>query len=269
MAIGSQANPRPAVVAHRGASREAPENTLAAFRLAWDLGADAVECDIRETTDGRVVCMHDADTQRVAGVDWKIKDTPFARLRTLDVGRWKGERWAGERIPTLAEVLATVPAHGKIFVEVKTGPGIVPRLRRIVAAAPLRSDQVVVISFHAAVVSRVREEMPETPVLLLQDIRIREETGVPEPSVEEIVDRLRRTGAHGLDVHAVPAVDADFIETVRSAGFGVHAWTVNDPARAAELARWGVASITTDRPAAIRQALAALRADADPPGGNR
>src|SRR4051794_3938882 len=97
------------VIAHRGASHDAPENTLAAIKLAWQQEADAAEFDLHLSRDGKLVVIHDADTRRVAGVDKRVAEQTLAELRRLDVGAWKGPRFAGERIATLEEVLATVP----------------------------------------------------------------------------------------------------------------------------------------------------------------
>ncbi|MDP6721144.1 MAG: glycerophosphodiester phosphodiesterase family protein, partial [Pirellulaceae bacterium] len=93
------------IVAHRGASYDAPENTLAAFRLAWRQGADGIEGDFYLTKDGQIVCIHDADTKRTAGVSRQVAKSTLAELRELDVGRWKDEEFAGERMPTLQQVL--------------------------------------------------------------------------------------------------------------------------------------------------------------------
>src|SRR5205085_3299316 len=89
----------PLIVGHRGASADAPENTLAAFRLAWEQGADAIEMDLRLTRDGRIVVFHDEDLRRVAGTKNKVKveDLTSEELARFDVGSWKGERWEGER----------------------------------------------------------------------------------------------------------------------------------------------------------------------------
>src|SRR5512138_1617646 len=100
---------RPLVLGHRGASADAPENTLAAFRLALAQGADGVELDVWRCATGEVVVAHDEDARRVAGVDLRIRDAPLAALRALDVGAWKGDRFGGERIPLLAEVLEALP----------------------------------------------------------------------------------------------------------------------------------------------------------------
>ena len=124
------------IIAHRGASGEAPENTLAAFRRAFAQGADGIEGDFRLTRDGEIVCLHDATTGRTAGADLVVADTDLARLRALDVGAWKGPQWAGERIPTLAEVLGLVPAGKRLYIELKSGLEILPHaLAGLVALA--------------------------------------------------------------------------------------------------------------------------------------
>src|SRR5512133_60470 len=125
----------PLLIAHRGASREAPENTLAAFDLAWQQGADGIEADFRLTADGRIVCLHDATTGRTANLDLVVADSSFAELQQLDVGSWKGTRWQGERIPTLEEVLARLPLGKRLFIELKSGPEMLAPLRRILTAS--------------------------------------------------------------------------------------------------------------------------------------
>ena len=112
MPAGKSLTPMPQIIAHRGASADAPENTLAAFRLGWEQDADGIEGDFRLSADGRIVCIHDDDTQRVAGSRLVVSETSYNDLHALDVGRWKGEQWRGERIPSLAEVhvhLAALP----------------------------------------------------------------------------------------------------------------------------------------------------------------
>ena len=98
----------PMIVAHRGASASAPENTLASFRMGFVEGADRIEGDFRITADGRVVCIHDETTARTAGESESlvVKDTEYSRLNALDVGSWKGPRFKDERIVSLEEVLA-------------------------------------------------------------------------------------------------------------------------------------------------------------------
>ncbi|NIL97886.1 MAG: hypothetical protein GTO53_09115, partial [Planctomycetales bacterium] len=116
----------PLIVAHRGASGDAPENTIEAFQLAWQQGADAIEGDFHLSQDGQVVCIHDKDTQRTAGQALIVAESSLEDLRKLDVGSFFGPRYSGARIPTLAEVLATVPQGKKIYLDIKCGAAIVP-----------------------------------------------------------------------------------------------------------------------------------------------
>src|SRR5690606_25135252 len=97
------------VIAHRGASHDAPENTLAAVNLAWEMGADAVEFDVHLTSDGHLVSIHDKDTKRVAGTKKVVAETTLAEVQELDVGTWKDGAFAGETSPSIDAVLATIP----------------------------------------------------------------------------------------------------------------------------------------------------------------
>lgn len=110
---------RPLIIAHRGASWAAPENTLAAAELAWQEGADAVEADFRLTADGRLVAIHDESTLRVSGVNLPVAETTLGQLRRLDVGAWKDQRWVGQRLATLDEMLATTPPDRQFVIEIK------------------------------------------------------------------------------------------------------------------------------------------------------
>src|SRR5262245_7675146 len=150
--VASFAADRPVeIVAHRGESADAPENTMAAFRLAWERKVDAIELDVHLTMDGQLAVIHDADTQRTAGVKKVIKDCTWNELRQLDVGRWRDERFAGEKLPRLEEVLAGIPAGMRCFIEVKVGPEAIPALVHAVEGClPQKSpEQFVIISFKA------------------------------------------------------------------------------------------------------------------------
>ena len=109
------------IIAHRGASYLAPENTVASAKLAWELGTDAVEVDIFLSKDNRIIGIHDPTARRTSGHDYVIMDTHSDVLRTLEVGSFKDEKYRGEKIPFLEEIIQTIP-HGKeLVVEVKLG----------------------------------------------------------------------------------------------------------------------------------------------------
>src|SRR5690349_11659162 len=101
------------IVGHRGASHDAPENTVASMKLAFEQGADGVEADFYLTSDGKIICCHDKDTERTAGVKHVISETPFDEPRKLEVGSWKNEKYRGEKMPTLEEIIAVIPAGKK------------------------------------------------------------------------------------------------------------------------------------------------------------
>jgi glycerophosphoryl diester phosphodiesterase len=240
------------VVAHRGASHDAPENTLAAFDLAWQQGADAVECDVWMTHDARLVCHHDRTTRRTAGAQLDVTKSTLAQLRQLDVGRWKGRKWKGERIPTLDEVLAGVPAGGTVFVEIKGGPLMVPVLNRAVERAKLPQSHVVAISFDKEVIRSAKQTIPGIKAFLLVKFHYRLDEKSWRPSTASLIEDLKDTGADGLDVSAVEAVTEGFVRNLHDAGWEVHVWTVNGISLATRCWALDVDSITTDRPKVIK-----------------
>ena len=248
--------PRPRIVAHRGASFDAPENTLAAFRLAWEQGADGIEADFRLTSDERVVSIHDDDMKRVAGICRSVKDSTYDDLQSLDVGVWKGERWREERIPSIEDVIAIVPAGRMIFIELKTGPEIVAPVSRILSSAGLAADQVVIISLDENVVAACKKQMPSVKCHWLAAYE-QKPSGEWLPTVGEVIETIRRSGADGFGSEARPeCLNAQFVRGLRAAGIGeFHVWTVDDLERARYFQRLGAWSITTNRPAALRALL--------------
>ncbi len=247
------------IVAHRGASHDAPENTLAAFRLAWDRQADAIEGDFYLTEDGQIACIHDKTTKRVAPQqpEMTVAKSTLQQLRTLDVGRWKHPRYAAERIPTLEEVLATVPAGKQIFVEIKCGPEILPELERQLASSKLKPEQIVIICFDEAVVKQARAMMPQYNANWLTSYKQAGPSRNWTPTRADVLASLKRTGATGLGTHGnLDVIDQPFVDAIRAAGFEFHVWTINDPVTARTFKSYGVQSVTTDRPALIRTAIA-------------
>ena len=245
------------ITAHRGASHDAPENTLAAFRLAWEQGADAIEGDFRLSGDGRIVCVHDADTKRVAGVNHVVATTPLAELRTLDAGRWKDERFAGERLPTFAEVLATVPHGKRFFIELKTGPEIVPPLVEDLAAWRGDPALLTIIAFDADTVAACKRALPAIRAHLLMSFKQDEATGHWRPTAERIAATAQACGADGVGLQGQRQVlNRGFLDRLTAGGVGeFHVWTIDAPDDARAYRDLGAMGITTNRPTVIREAL--------------
>lgn len=245
------------IVGHRGASADAPENTLAAFRLAFEQGADAVEGDCHLTSDQKIVFTHDRDSERVSGQKLKVVETPFQRLRELDVGSWKDPQFSDERMPTLAEVCAIIPP-GKVFlIEVKCGPEIIPHLEKVLSVADLDNEQLRIISFNRDVVKEAKRALPDIECYWLCRFRKDKTHGHWYPTIETVVATALNTNADGVDVQAnMKLVNESFVTACRAAGLSLHAWTVDDPEVAMQLRELGFDSITTNRPGFLRRALA-------------
>jgi len=256
LAMPAASRAEPLIIAHRGASFDAPENTLAAFRLAWDQGADGIEGDFRLTADGRIVCIHDADTKRVSGKELLVKNTNYASLKALDVGAWKADKWRGETIPTLEEVLAIVPRGKYLFIELKTGPEIVAPLADVLKNARADGDRIVIICFNVDVLVACQEKLPRYKRHFLADYR-RQDDGTWSPRVDEVIARIGRSQAQGLGTQNRPEYfDQAFVQRLHSAGIDeFHVWTVDEPVDARLYRQLGAWALTTNRPAETRAAL--------------
>ena len=250
----SRGSATPLVVAHRGASKQAPENTIPAFHLAWTQGADAIEGDFHLTKDGHIVCIHDANTKRTAGRELIVAQSTLAELRALDVGAWFGAAFKGTSIPTLDEVLATIPEGRKIFIEIKCGPEIIPALLESIQQSGLTHNQVVVISFHEKLLKELKVRSPGLKTSWLVSFK-KDDNGVIIPSFDSVLKTLTEIKSDGFSSgqhHIAPA----WISRVKAKGIEHHVWTIDDPRVAKRFQKLGTKSITTNVPADILDAFA-------------
>lgn len=247
------------IVAHRGASYDAPENTLASEKLAWKQGADVVETDIWLTKDGQIIVSHDKNTKRTAGRDALITDLPLAELRQLDAGKWKAESFAGEKLPTLDEQIALIPAGKRMFVEIKTGPEIVPELVRCLERTKSSPRSITIISFNYESLKECRRQLPGYKTQYLVSYRAPTAKAAPtakkQPTLDEIIAEAKAANLTGLDLQSTwPLTPAD-TKKIKAAGLELHVWTVDDPAVARHWVELGVDSVTTNRPGWLREQL--------------
>jgi glycerophosphoryl diester phosphodiesterase len=243
------------IIGHRGASHDAPENTLASVNLAWKQNADAVEIDVFLSKDGHIVAFHDKNTARLAAVDKPVVEQTLAELSKLDVGRWMDAKFTGERIPTLSAVLATIPDGKRLFIEVKCGPEIVPTLRSDLQKAGKQPDQTAIISFSYDVVAAVKQEMPELVVYWVVGLKQDEQTGEWTPELDVLIDKAQAANLDGLDLGKADVIDKAYVSRVKKAGLGFYMWTINSASDARRLTQAGVEGLTTDRPAWLRKQL--------------
>ncbi|HZZ70773.1 MAG TPA: glycerophosphodiester phosphodiesterase family protein [Pirellulales bacterium] len=243
------------IIAHRGASFDAPENTLAAVRAAWGQRADAVEADFQLTADGQLVALHDDDLWRTAGVRARVGEKTLAELQGLDVGRWKGARWRGEPIATLAQMLATIPPGKRFLIEIKAAEAAVPELCRVVRAASCAAAQIVIISLDGKTCAAAKRALPDCAVYWVVDFAFDPATNCWTPSGEAMIADALAAGLDGLDLQGSGPIDAALIAAIRAAGLALCVWTIDDPNLARRLLELGVQGITTNRPGWLRQQL--------------
>lgn len=239
------------LLAHRGASADAPENTLESFREAAAQGADGVELDAMVCGSGEVVVCHDEDLTRLAGVDWKVSRTPYAKLRRLDVGGPLG--FAKAHVPLLEAVVDALPPSMLLNIELKCEQaddrGLSLKVVELVRRRHLE-ERVLISSFH--------------PLHLL-----RVAIAAPELRRGYLIDPDRRFWVHGMVIapvvssHSVhpsaEAITRSRVEAWRAAHLELAAWTVDDPDEAIRLERLGVRYCITNRPGALRRELDVLR----------
>ena len=238
------------VIGHRGASTEAPENTLAANDLAFQQKADGIEVDVRLTKDNHLVCMHDKSTFRTAGKKNLIKESTLNQLKSLDVGKWKGEKWSGEAIPSLHEVLSEMPLDKKIFIEVKEGIETIDPLIEDIQKNKLDPKYISIISFHQEVVKRVKQAMESLTVNFLIAF-----SSPKEFLDEEVLLKLLEFNLDGVGAESHSRLSRNFVELISEKNKKVHVWTVDDINQAKKYKEMGLSSITTNVPGLIKSAL--------------
>ncbi|WP_255570293.1 glycerophosphodiester phosphodiesterase family protein [Cohnella sp. CFH 77786] len=231
-------------VAHRGASGYAPENTIAAFDKAVEMKADFIELDVQLSKDGELAIIHDTTVDRTTDGTGAVKDLTFEQLRSLDAGTWFSPAYAGERIPTLGEVLDRYRGKIGILIEIKA-PWLYPGIERKVADELVKrqmdvpnNGKIMIQSFDHGSVQRFHAILPDIPVGVL--------TYLPEQLTEA---KLREYAAYADYVNpSLNLVTEQLVDQVHSLGMEIHAWTVRNAALVEPLIESGVDGIITDYP---------------------
>lgn len=243
------------IIGHRGASYDAPENTLASVNLAWKRNADAVEIDIYLSKDGQIVAYHDKTTKRIGGRDQAVKAQTFAELQTLDVGAWKNCKYKHERIPTLIQILNTIPANKRLFIEIKCGAEVLPQLKQDLAASGKAAAQTAIIGFDYETMQEAKKVLPNLKVYWVFKVKQNKITRKWAHNPEYYIQKATAAHLDGLDIGYNNFITEKFVQRAKSAGLPVYVWTVNSVKDATKLANMGVEGITTDRPGLLNLAF--------------
>jgi glycerophosphoryl diester phosphodiesterase len=242
------------IIAHRGASHDAPENTLAAVKLAWQQQTDAVEVDVYLSADRQIVVVHDKTLKRYGGPDKPIADTTYAELQKHEVGSWKDDKWRGEPIPLLSEILKTIPQGKRLFIEIKCGVEIMPHLVKVLQAANLPPERTAIICFSEDVIAAAARQLPELKRYWLASLKADKVTGKIGPSLKKLISTAKTIDSDGLDLGGkLEVIDENYVSKLNRESLPLYIWTINSPEDAARFSKLGVKGITTDRPALLRE----------------
>lgn len=220
--------------AHRGASGHAPENTLPAFKKAIDMGADGIECDIRETADGGLVVFHDATTKRLTGKGERISNLTCSEIKKRDVGGWFSNTFSGETIPTLSEVLEIIPSPVLLNLEIKEASH--KKIFELIQKHDLL-DRTVLSSFDHPVLFKLREISPTLKIGYLVD---------REPW-KKVFREAMALGAFSLNI-PTNRVTPEVVYKAHTEGINVFAYTVNESAQMLFFIEMGIDGIFTNYP---------------------
>lgn len=250
---------RPQIIAHRGASGHAPENTLSAFLLAAEMGADGIELDVHLTVDGEVVVIHNDTVNATTDGRGRVSEMALHELKALDAGGWYDARYAGERIPTLVEVFKAIGRRLLINVEIKVERGLASqkgqqgqleaKVVRLIEDHQM-SQQVLVSSFSAGTLRRVHKLCPNIPLGFLYP-------QLPRLSSRLLLHLIRAWVVPYDALHpALGWVDAARVTWARRMGFPLNVWTVNAADDMRRMRDLDVQGIITNYPDRLSQVLA-------------
>lgn len=236
---------QPTIIAHRGSSFTAPENTVAAAKLAWEQNADAVEVDIYLTKDNRVMVLHDENTLRTTGQSYITAQTNSQVLRTLDAGSWKDARsYKGEKIPFLEEMIATIPKGKNLVIEIKCGQEVFPALKKIMHKSG-KKKQLIFIAFNWETIVEAKRMFPKNSCYWLSSL---------PNEVHAKMSEVTRNKIDGINLN-YKIIDQQTVTLANELGYKVWSWTIDDPMEAQRLVNLGVTAITTNRPDLMRHSF--------------
>jgi glycerophosphoryl diester phosphodiesterase len=235
-------------IAHRGESFLAPENTLAAIKLAWIHNADGVEIDVRLTKDNKIVIIHDSNTKRTSGVSGKVKFLTLDSLKKLDVG-----------IPTLEEVLETILRGKFVMVEIKCSIAILPILKKLLQKTSLKNSQIKLAGFGLKKMSLVKKALPQFEVYRIKRVD-RENIILNSYRLNRLIKSSKKNNLNGVSLSYSRWIDKKKVDKIKSAGLKVYVWTVDSPPKASRLINSGIDGIISNRSSWLKDKLEEFKA---------
>ncbi|MBP2018236.1 glycerophosphoryl diester phosphodiesterase [Symbiobacterium terraclitae] len=233
----------PQVIGHRGAAGTHPENTMASFQRAFEIGVDGIEFDVHRTADGHLVVIHDPNVDRTTDGSGLVMAMTLAEIQALDAGSWKDPAFAGQRVPTLRELVRATPPGVRLYLELKAGSVHYPGIEEEVVAL-LKAEGVLertqISSFDHRALVRFKEICPELPLGMLTSCNLVDPVGM-----------AKSIGCEAIHP-AWPWVTPDYVAAAHAAGLKVNCWTADDPMAIAMMKAAGVDGIISNYPERVK-----------------
>lgn len=242
------------IVAHRGASDEAPENTIPSFQKAFSEGADFIEGDFWLTKDNRIVCIHDANTKRTSKTGSKLNviKTKLSELKTVDVGGWKNSRFEGTFIPTIEEIIDIIPKNRGLFIEVKDDrKEFLVKLSEVLKESKLSHDRIRIIAFNPDTIISAKKLFPEIKTYWLFEWFSSKRKCLNGIAHKRLMHTLKKLNCDGVDLNNALYIDNNLAESLKELGLELCVYNVEKGEDAVRLAILGAGYITTNSPAKI------------------
>jgi glycerophosphoryl diester phosphodiesterase len=236
---------RPIIIAHRGESYDAIENTLGAINLAWERGADGVEIDVRLSRDNEIVVIHDKNTKRVSGENHLVKSLTLKSLKKLDI-RMPGENSPNEKIPLLREVLLTLSDREIIFIEIKCGTEIIPELKNVLKCSRLNSNQIKLIGFSIKKMATIKKYFSQYEVFLNKRICF-EKIIHGKSSWDKLIMQIKKHSLDGLNLAYTRSLNSEVVKKFKFNKLKLYVWIINTPQKAHKMISISVDGFMSDR----------------------
>jgi glycerophosphoryl diester phosphodiesterase len=246
----------PIIVAHRGASYAAPENTIPSFKLAFEEKADFIEGDFWLTKDEEIVCIHDPDTKRVTVNNTRmvVQSSSLAELKRIDVGFWKGIEHKGTSMPTLCEIMQIIPLGKGIYIEIKDDREIfMKKLEETLKQFQTLKDNVRIIAFNPKIIQSAKKYLPKIKTYWLFGWYFLKKKKYKSLAQKHLMKTFRTLDCDGIDVNAAPYIDERLVQSFHNSNLDFCAYDVDTFVDAINLINLGVDSITTDSPLQFRE----------------
>lgn len=241
------------ILGHRGAAFDAPENTIVAIYEGLKQGADGVEVDIRLSLDNKVVVIHDNTFKRTGKIKDSVCKSHSSFIKEIDVGSFKSEKFIGEKVPFLSEVLDIVPKGKLIQIEIKNGIKSVPFLLQDIKSSTKSIDEIMIIGFCKKAMKKVKEEMPKIKVAWINGEKSKLNSNIQ--SSFDLIKICKENNFNGIDFDCRFNIDEKFTKEFINNGLEIYSWTIDDIEKAKYYKDIGIFGIATNRPKYIIENL--------------